>query len=167
MSKAADDNRKAVVELATGALARTIVEIGVRRGRLSVLLHKIPTLEHLWLVDVWLPEKAVVRDPLKNANYVKRWAKSKPDKVTVLHMRSQRAATSFADGSIDFIYIDGDHSVKGVKSDIGSYLPKVRDGGILCGDDYDLPTVREAVDELIPDVLVHANERLWWKVVGF
>ena len=43
---------------------------------------------------------------------------------------------SFPEGYFDFIYIDGDHSYKGAKSDLINYFPKVRQGGIIAGHDY-------------------------------
>lgn len=33
--------------------------------------------------------------------------------------------------SIDFLFIDGDHSYNGVRDDFGMYMPLVRDGGIV------------------------------------
>jgi predicted O-methyltransferase YrrM len=42
----------------------------------------------------------------------------------------------FEDNSIDFIYIDGDHSYNAVKQDLEMYLPKLKDNGIIGGHDY-------------------------------
>lgn len=41
-----------------------------------------------------------------------------------------------ADNSLDWIYIDGDHSYKGVKEDMNGWFSKVRKGGIISGHDY-------------------------------
>lgn len=38
---------------------------------------------------------------------------------------------------IDFLFIDGDHSVEGVRSDWDNYSPFVRSGGIIAFHDYD------------------------------
>lgn len=53
------------------------------------------------------------------------------------------------DGYLDFIYIDGDHSYKGVKIDIELARKKVKSGGFICGHDYmvQFPGVIQAVDE--------------------
>jgi predicted O-methyltransferase YrrM len=167
MSIATNENRLAVVDLATEMGAKTIAEIGVRRGRLSILLAKIPTLRHLYLIDVWVPEDETTRDRQdKNARSVKRWArnysrKHAPD-ITVMHMLSAEAAAKFENRSIDFLYIDGDHTLEGVTSDINSYLPKISTGGIISGDDHDLRGVGEAVDKLLPNRNVHPNGRFWW-----
>jgi predicted O-methyltransferase YrrM len=161
MSVATHENRQAVSDLAKEIGARTIIEIGVRRGRLSVLLAEVPTLKHLFLVDTWEPEGATHQDQKKNARSVKRWAKRRPD-VTVLHMDSAKAVHQFSDNSIDFVYVDGDHSFEGASLDIKNYLPKVSKGGIICGDDYYLRTVRDAVAAYIDNPHVHANGRYWW-----
>merc|ERR1711988_1795637 len=40
------------------------------------------------------------------------------------------------DESYDFIYLDGDHSYKGVKQELPLFWDKVRPGGVLAGHDY-------------------------------
>ena len=49
---------------------------------------------------------------------------------------SSDAVEIFEDESIDFIFIDGNHSYEYVLEDLENYYPKVKIGGILCGDDY-------------------------------
>jgi predicted O-methyltransferase YrrM len=169
MSAETNRNRQAVVDLATSSGATSVVEIGVRRGRLSILLAEIPGLEQLFLIDSWEKDEPLGRENLdktkvqKNARAVKRWAKPRRN-VTVLHMPSSEAARKIADGSIDFIYVDGDHSFEGVTADIKDYTPKLRPGGIISGDDYDLPEVKMAVDRLIPNLQLIPNTRTWWAV---
>jgi len=75
--------------------------------------------------------------------------------VTPMRMTSLEAATRFADGSVDWVHIDADHSYEAVRADILAWRPKVRGpssghhGGTLSGHDIDLPGVRKAVDELL------------------
>lgn len=59
----------------------------------------------------------------------------------------------------DFVFIDGDHSYESVKQDITNWLPFLERGGIISGHDYYchpgeyyFPGVKQAVDELFPDV---------------
>ena len=43
--------------------------------------------------------------------------------------------------------IDGDHTYEAVRDDIKAWMPKMRIGAIMSGDDYNWPGVRKAVDE--------------------
>ena len=56
--------------------------------------------------------------------------------VEIHRLPSDEAAVSFADDYFDLIYIDGNHSYEYVKADIASYLPKVKPGSFITGDDY-------------------------------
>lgn len=54
------------------------------------------------------------------------------------------------DGSLDYCFIDGDHSYDGCMADIKAWRSKVRPGGWIGGHDYGnkrLPGVKQAVDE--------------------
>ena len=57
------------------------------------------------------------------------------DRVEFLRMSSVDAAVRFADESVDFVYIDGNHDYSFVLLDIMTWWPKVRVGGWLTGDD--------------------------------
>lgn len=51
---------------------------------------------------------------------------------------------------VDYLYIDADHSYEGVMADLRAWVPHVRPGGLLLGDDYGstmYPGVAEAWDE--------------------
>lgn len=64
----------------------------------------------------------------------------------VLHISdSIRAATSFRDGSVDFCFIDGDHTPEGVSLDLETWWPKIKLGGMLAGHDYHKRGLRGAV----------------------
>ena len=49
---------------------------------------------------------------------------------------SADAARDFADGSLDFVYIDAAHDPVSVSADIRAWWPKVKAGGFLGGHDY-------------------------------
>lgn len=87
------------------------------------------------------------------------------------------AARSFDDSSIDFVYIDGDHSYDFVSKDIEAWWPKIRSGGILSGHDYcwghkqrNIPFgVMQAVDEHISNYNLEMNKTdeefaTWWTI---
>jgi predicted O-methyltransferase YrrM len=73
-------------------------------------------------------------------------------KYKAIKATSKTAAKKFANESIDVVFIDLDHSYKAVKEDIKLWLPKVKKGGYIAGDDYhpNWPGVIQAVDELLP-----------------
>lgn len=65
----------------------------------------------------------------------------------LIRMTSDDAVSLYEDGSIDFLLIDGDHSYEGVYKDIVNYLPKMRSGGLIVGDDaYDERIIRALAD---------------------
>ena len=57
------------------------------------------------------------------------------DRVVFIRDVSVNASVQFADESVDFVYIDGNHDYKYVLEDLKSWYPKVKSGGFLCGDD--------------------------------
>ena len=66
-------------------------------------------------------------------------------------------------GCVDLLFIDGDHSEGGVRSDIKYFGPLVRPGGIISGHDYSHvkhPGVKIVVDEYFPQA--QFCESIWW-----
>lgn len=53
-------------------------------------------------------------------------------------------APSF-DEQIDLLWIDGDHTLEGLLCDLSLWVPKVRPGGAVVGDNYEIPGVKSAV----------------------
>jgi len=62
---------------------------------------------------------------------------------------SKLVHTQFEDGSIDFLFLDGDHTYDGVKKDLQLWINKIKKGGVIAGHDYNELScgVRQAVDE--------------------
>ena len=59
-----------------------------------------------------------------------------PEDGTIIRKTSMDAVGDFADGSLDFVYIDGDHSFRHIAADICEWERKVRPGGVVSGHDY-------------------------------
>lgn len=69
--------------------------------------------------------------------------------INPIRKDSVEASLDYADKSLDFVFIDADHSYEGVKRDIISWLPKMKNGSILAGHDYGWsPDVRRAVKDV-------------------
>lgn len=69
------------------------------------------------------------------------------DHVELVRKTSEAAAADFAAQSIDLLFIDGGHSFREVRRDLNNYLPKMKRGGAIIGDDFDWPGVQEAVND--------------------
>ena len=63
---------------------------------------------------------------------------------------SAEIGREWAQGLVDLVFIDGDHTYQQVKKDIQMWLPHIVEGGIICGHDYGWekwPGVKQAFDE--------------------
>lgn len=57
------------------------------------------------------------------------------DCITLYDMHSHEAAKYIPDNSLDICFIDASHAYSDVIGDIKLYLPKVKQGGVICGHD--------------------------------
>ena len=83
-----------------------------------------------------------------------------------MRMWSTEAVDKIKD-EIDMIFIDGDHSYSGVKTDVDLYFPKLKKGGIICMHDYGWAEgVKKVVHEdLIPNVSEYGNlPNMFWAI---
>ncbi len=60
----------------------------------------------------------------------------------------------------DIIYVDGDHEYESVLFDLRLWIKRLAPTGVLIGDDYNWPTVKRAVDEVV------ASSKLAFKLAG-
>ena len=73
--------------------------------------------------------------------------------ISLIIADSVTASRLFGDASLDWVHLDARHDYASVKADIRAWLPKVKPGGWLSGDDYDKlkwPEVVKAVGDLLP-----------------
>ncbi len=70
--------------------------------------------------------------------------------VNLLDMVNTEAAEQIKDKTIRFLFIDGDHTKKGVKKDIDLFFPHLKKSSIVVFDDYfeGFSGLIEAVDEI-------------------
>ena len=71
--------------------------------------------------------------------------------VNPIRMPSIEASKLYEDNSLDFVFIDGAHDYFNVKQDIEHWLPKVKVGGYIAGDDYVWPPINMAVKEIFDE----------------
>lgn len=137
--------RHDLVTLAREMNWRRGAEIGVWKGAFSAaLLAENPQL-HLLCVDPWRSYPAW-RDGKNhddaNADRVMEQAYQKALKTlasyacTIVRKPSAEAADDVPDGSLDFVYVDGNHVYDAVTEDLTRWAPKVKPGGVIAGHDY-------------------------------
>lgn len=135
-------NRETLARLLYLLEARRGVEVGVERGAYSeVLCREIPGVQ-LFCVDAWKAYRGYrchVDQQKLDRFYIETQERLKPYKgVTLVRQFSTEAAKDFQDGSLDFVYLDGNHGFPHVVTDLAAWSPKVRPGGIIAGHDYAL-----------------------------
>ena len=115
-------------------------ELGVQKGILStMLMDECPELSLLG-VDVFDDPKHLAR--------CQELSEALDGRYRLLVMTTHNASAEVEDGSLDFVFIDADHSDPAVSDDIAQWRSKVRPGGWLGGHDYNrkFPGVVTAVD---------------------
>lgn len=144
-------------------------ELGVWKGDTYLhLLNHCPDLT-LYGVDLWAPQPGhqgpedwVEWDHVAHEKRVRDGAISHGPRAKILKMLTGEAAEHVDDGSLDFVFIDADHSTQGVTDDIKTWAPKLNEEGWLIGHDIDWPSVREAVDALLPGYEIGPNV-VWFR----
>lgn len=113
-------------------------EIGVYKGEFSEKFCKVGLA--LFAVDPWRIYKDYGnprgQERLDDQyEHTKRVLAPYP-KCKIIRKTSMEAIEEFEDGSLDFVYIDGNHEFRYIAEDIAEWTKKVRKGGIVSGHDY-------------------------------
>lgn len=149
---------------------KNVVEIGVWEGRMS--RHLLKTCDIcLTGIDAYKPystggvnvagvlkvQKDFNKAMITAGRIYLRYPGSR-----LIRKHSTEAVKDFKDGSIDLLYIDATHNYKEMKRDIEQWLPKVRKGGMIAGDGFEvrfIGVVNAVVEKL---GLVGAKNNIWW-----
>lgn len=84
--------------------------------------------------------------------------------INPIVMTSVKAAELYQDKSLDFVLIDANHDYEEVKKDILAWLPKIKPGGVIAGDDYNptsFPGVVKAVHEIFTPEQITFCDSCW------
>jgi hypothetical protein len=154
------------------------IEVGVYRGDYSnCIVNGWKGI--LYLIDGWkhlehYQDTCNVTDLSHEENY--QYVKQRfsgNDNVIIIRKLSHEAVLDFADGSLDWIYIDANHAYEAVKGDLEIWYPKVRSGGTISGHDYfdngASYGVKRAVDEFFTKLGLQVSQtreqyQSWWVI---
>jgi hypothetical protein len=122
----------------------SMAEIGVHRGKFAAhVLANVPGISRYVMIDPWrnIPDwnKPLNKhDDAFEAAYNECMAATDfaGSRRQVLRGKTSEVIGRIADGSLDFAYIDGDHTLRGITVDLLAVYPKVREGGWIAGDDF-------------------------------
>lgn len=114
-------------------------EIGVHQGAYSkILLEQIPGL-HLIGVDLWESYPGYKDFQAHNLHEARLMALEnvKGYNCDMIQGWTDKVADTIPDESLDFIFIDGNHSYEWCVWDMYKWIPKIKKGGIVYGHDFD------------------------------
>lgn len=131
-----------------------VVEVGCLYGRSLVYLAHAAK-RHGKRAEVWGVDLGAGLDGAPDYHHVGTLtanvrAAGVQDVVRVVAAESTAGAAAFADGTLDFAFVDAAHDYHSVRCDLQAWWPKVKPGGLLAGHDYrdpGSPGVAKAVDE--------------------
>lgn len=122
-------------------------EIGVDKGKNAESILKELNIKELYLIDAWFNYGEIESNRLQNISFelvLKKFKNNK--KIIIIKDFSMNAVKKITDNSLDFVYIDANHSFKFVYQDIKLWYSKIKKNGIIAGHDiYNHSGVLKAV----------------------
>lgn len=140
--------------------AKDVLELGVLRGAFSeYILRHCEGVARYYMLDPWRHlddwnkpanvDQAAFEDIYSLAMASTDFAR---DRRIVLRGTTTEVIDEISDESLDVVYVDGDHTLRGIAIDLIRAYPKVRPGGILGGDDY-TATIWQHADTFEPTLV--------------
>jgi arylsulfatase len=132
------------ITILTSLRPQFVLEIGVWRGEFAErILRVCPSIRQYFMIDPWRHLKEwnkpfnVEPDTFEQvfSEAMRRTEFASPRRK-VLRGKTPEVIDRIADESLDFVYVDGDHTLRGITADLILAFKKIRPGGMLCGDDY-------------------------------
>jgi Methyltransferase domain len=124
--------------------AHKVAEIGVYRGAFAArMLASCPAIETYYMIDPWRHLDDWNKPANRDDPSFERIFEEAMDVTSehaarrvVLRGRTTEVIERIPDGSLDFAYLDGDHTLRGITTDLVRVYPKIRVGGWIGGDDF-------------------------------
>lgn len=117
---------------------RVGVEVGTDRGTFADLLLGTAKLVYkLYCVDPYRSYAEMSYPRLPDLLIATHRLSVYGDRPQFLQMSSKRAAEFLSNVELDFVYIDGAHDRQSVAEDLDLWWPRLREGGLFSGHDFD------------------------------
>lgn len=111
------------------------VEVGTKKGEYAKILCEANSNLCLYCVDPWIAYSGITQER-QDRRYAVAVETLQPYNVGIIKKTSMEAVNDFENGSLDFVYIDGNHRFEYAMMDLLHWPPKVRRGGIVAMHDY-------------------------------
>jgi hypothetical protein len=132
------------IEFVNKTKIETVAEIGIYKGDFTAqLLKECKLLKKYYMIDPWKHledwnkpanvDNGLFEHFLKETEIKTNFAKNKR---MILRGRTMEVIDQIPNESLDFIYIDGDHTLRGITIDLINSYHKIRNGGWIGGDDF-------------------------------
>ena len=103
--------------------------------------------------------ETLYEDFLKNIEPVKKV-------ISPIRMNSIEASKLYKPNSIDFIFIDASHDEGSVKADLTYWMPRLKDNGVIAGDDINNAGVASAITWFFDTSKLEILGRQWMVDLG-
>jgi len=119
-------------------------EVGVFKGDFAEnILKNCKSISKYYMVDPWKHLDGWNKPANQNDDTFCKFYQETIDKTEfakekreILRGKTTEVIDRIPDNSLDFAYIDGDHTLKGITIDLINVYPKIKEGGWLGGDDF-------------------------------
>ena len=126
-------------------------EVGVDWGEFAEVVVEIAKPLKYYLIDPWSSDPEEY--PQRVGGYENVLSvfdeEIRQGRVVVMKMTGLQGAEEILDESLDWVYIDCSHRYQDVIDNLSSFLPKVKQGGYIMGDDYQNRGVNRGFSEFI------------------
>ncbi|NGX31408.1 MAG: hypothetical protein K940chlam8_00776 [Chlamydiae bacterium] len=170
----APENKNHFKEMILSRDIHVVIELGSWIGSSTCWMAQfLPSDGKVYAVDHWLGDRCIDAVPEARAKYPRLYQqflsnvihKNLAHKIVPIRMKTTEAAKAL-NVKADLIYIDASHDEVSVFKDIIDWLPKLKENGIMCGDDWhrNFPGVVKAVERAAKlfNLTIHHDGQFWW-----
>ncbi|WP_431134799.1 class I SAM-dependent methyltransferase [Psychroserpens mesophilus] len=132
------------IDLINELKLENIAELGVYKGDFAKkILENSPLIKNYTMIDPWRNLSGWNKPANKDNDTFNEFYKETllktdfaKEKRHILRGKTTEVIDQIDDDTYDFVYIDGDHTLKGITIDLINLWPKVKKNGFVLGDDF-------------------------------